>query len=441
MEPSLRAAASPADRAPGGLPRPCRAPGPLGDRRFASSAAAAVFAALHPQRCHDACYIEELPDGRLQAAVFDGHGKKGHVVSGALKELLPALVAEQLETKDAATSLVRAFEASDAALPGAAAVAAIVEQGKSVTCEMVKKAVQARRRSLEKDLQNLRKYDQVDKGHAKELDQKIAVLEKELARWESKHCGPDPEVDHIREEFAEAQQMLDQKRTMKMVETSTGEEVHKTIFEVADLIDLSAAVVAWLVLRFFAVLLQLVQFVGYTRVQEDTIETRCQRERQMKQKCFGLQTGSDDKTWAACVACAGDSRAILVELDGDQCIARQLSETSSCERAEERERIETCCGRSERSALAANEKKSCVSAASGTRAGFLLLVTDGISDVLSNDDAAQLVCDHLAEEAGDFTGACSKLVEKARELWQAGLPIEVRIDDASAVLIPLQGNA
>ncbi|CAE7237592.1 unnamed protein product [Symbiodinium sp. KB8] len=138
--------------------------------------------------------------------------------------------------------------------------------GKSVTCEMVKKAVQARRRSLEKDLQNLRKYDQVDKGHAKELDQKIAVLEKELARWESKHCGPDPEVDHIREEFAEAQQMLDQKRTMKMVETSTGEEVHKTIFEVADLIDLSAAVVAWLVLRFFAVLLQLVQFVGYTRV-------------------------------------------------------------------------------------------------------------------------------------------------------------------------------
>ena len=28
-----------------------------------------------------------------------------------------------------------------------------------------------------------------------------------------------------------------------------------------------------------------------------------------------------------------------------------------------------------------------------------LQVTDGISDVLSNDDAAQLVCDHLAEEA------------------------------------------
>ena len=138
--------------------------------------------------------------------------------------------------------------------------------GKSVTCEMVKKAIQARRRSLEKDLQNLRKYDKVDKGHAKELDQKIAVLDKELARWDNRGCGPDPEVDHIREEIKEAQQMLDQKKTMKMEKSSTGEEVHMTIFEVARLIGLSAPVVGWLVLLFRAILSHLVMVVGYTLV-------------------------------------------------------------------------------------------------------------------------------------------------------------------------------
>eukprot|EP00439_Symbiodinium_sp_Y106_P002006 s2293_g1.t1 len=337
MEPSLRVRASPGDRAYGGPLRSYRALGGLEDLRrhrqllaarkakdFERAAGADVGKAEscncgaasvggydpdRPKVNQDACYVEELPDGRLQAAIFDGHGKKGHVVSGALKELLPPLMVEQLATEDAATSLVRAFEASDAALrtasvgtqartSGAAAVAAIVEQG------------------------------------------------------------------------------------------------------------------------------------------------------------------SDDKAWAASVACAGDSRAILVELDGGQCIARQLSETSSCERAEERERIEARGGAVRNGVAWAGPIGVAmsralgdlvlrpfgviatpeVSAASGTRAGFLLLVTDGISDVFSNDDAAQLVCDHLAEEAGDFTGACSKLVETARDRWQADLPIEVRIDDASAVLIPLQGK-
>ncbi|CAE7777993.1 unnamed protein product [Symbiodinium sp. CCMP2592] len=165
MELSLRAAGFPAGHVYGGPSRSYGAPGRRGDERFASSAAVTVIAALHAHRCHarrhrqllaarkaqdferaagadvgkaesyncgaasvggydpdrhkvnqDACYVEELPDGRLQAAVIDGHGKKGHVVSGALKELLPPLVVEQLATEDAATSLVRAFEASDAAL-------------------------------------------------------------------------------------------------------------------------------------------------------------------------------------------------------------------------------------------------------------------------------------------------------------------------------------
>ncbi|CAE7219925.1 unnamed protein product [Symbiodinium natans] len=76
-----------------------------------------------PKVNQDACYVEELPDGRLQAAVFDGHGKKGHVVSGALKALLPSLVAERMasEGSGASSALAQAFEASDGALRGGGA--------------------------------------------------------------------------------------------------------------------------------------------------------------------------------------------------------------------------------------------------------------------------------------------------------------------------------
>eukprot|EP00438_Fugacium_kawagutii_P012125 Skav220374 [mRNA] locus=scaffold609:261412:264381:- [translate_table: standard] len=59
-----------------------------------------------PKVNQDACY----------AVVLDGHGKKGHVVSGALKALLPDLIQEQLSTADTAAALCEAFKGTDAAL-------------------------------------------------------------------------------------------------------------------------------------------------------------------------------------------------------------------------------------------------------------------------------------------------------------------------------------
>ncbi|CAJ1355538.1 unnamed protein product [Effrenium voratum] len=90
-----------------------------------------------PKVNQDACYVAKLPDGRLQAMVLDGHGKKGHVVAGALKALLPALVAE-------GGDLSAAFRGSDAALraaglgrpayaSGAAAIAAVIRQGEAAS--------------------------------------------------------------------------------------------------------------------------------------------------------------------------------------------------------------------------------------------------------------------------------------------------------------------
>ncbi|CAK9080516.1 unnamed protein product, partial [Durusdinium trenchii] len=77
-----------------------------------------------------------------QAVVLDGHGKKGHVVSGALKAFLPDLLTEQLASgkHDIPTAMRMAFMASDATLrekgvgqsawaSGAAALAAVVERG------------------------------------------------------------------------------------------------------------------------------------------------------------------------------------------------------------------------------------------------------------------------------------------------------------------------
>ncbi|CAL1163534.1 unnamed protein product, partial [Cladocopium goreaui] len=103
-----------------------------------------------PKVNQDACYVAELPNGSLQAVVLDGHGKKGHVVSGALKAFLPDLIEEQLAqlanacSGDIGSALCEAFRATDSVLrqnrvgqvaraSGAAALAAIVERGNKWT--------------------------------------------------------------------------------------------------------------------------------------------------------------------------------------------------------------------------------------------------------------------------------------------------------------------
>jgi len=67
---------------------------------------------------------------------------------------------------------------------------------------------------------------------------------------------------------------------------------------------------------------------------------------------------------------------------------------------------------------------------------LLLLVSDGVSDLLSDSDVVRLVAESLASGASP-PGAAQALVARSRERWQDGLPIEVRIDDATALLLPL----
>jgi serine/threonine protein phosphatase PrpC len=66
----------------------------------------------------------------------------------------------------------------------------------------------------------------------------------------------------------------------------------------------------------------------------------------------------------------------------------------------------------------------------------VLIGSDGIFDVLGNEEANELLCnimktsDRLSLEAG-----CNMLVQEARRKWQNELPVEVRIDDTTVVAI------
>ncbi|CAJ1371871.1 unnamed protein product [Effrenium voratum] len=253
-----------------------------------------------PKVNQDACYVAKLPDGRLQAMVLDGHGKKGHVVAGALKALLPALVAE-------GGDLSAAFRGSDAALraaglgrpayaSGAAAIAAVIRQGEAAS------------------------------------------------------------------------------------------------------------------------------------------------------------------PWEVQVACSGDCRAWLLEkLDG-RWQGRAASEPSSCEAIAEKQRIEATGARVANGILWAGPIGVAMSRALGdlalrpfgllaepelsefsdTTEGFLVLVSDGLSDVLSAADAAQIAASLEEDKSG--LSIPEVLVAEARRRWQADLPLDVRIDDTTAVVIPLLSN-
>ncbi len=64
---------------------------------------------------------------------------------------------------------------------------------------------------------------------------------------------------------------------------------------------------------------------------------------------------------------------------------------------------------------------------------LLLLASDGIFDVMSNEDAIHFL-DKTIANTETLDNACSGLVQEARDKWQAGLPLDVRIDDTSAVV-------
>jgi len=66
-------------------------------------------------------------------------------------------------------------------------------------------------------------------------------------------------------------------------------------------------------------------------------------------------------------------------------------------------------------------------------ANFLLTIlmgSDGIFDVMSNEVANAFFQDTI-DNGSSLEDGCSQLVEEARRKWQGGLPVEVRIDDAT----------
>eukprot|EP00435_Cladocopium_sp_Y103_P005465 s4751_g1.t2 len=138
--------------------------------------------------------------------------------------------------------------------------------GQPVTCEDVKASIMKRRGNLEKDLNNLKKHDQIDKGHSKELDQKMAALQKDFDRWDRLGCGPDPEVDKCQEEIYEAKEILNEKTVVKMVNVSDQTEVNMTILEVAKLLGISVLVAAVLFVLLPATLEAMLLRIGFAVV-------------------------------------------------------------------------------------------------------------------------------------------------------------------------------
>ena len=138
--------------------------------------------------------------------------------------------------------------------------------GKSIKCEDVKKSILRRRQSLDKDLKNLKKFNESDKGHARELDMKLGALEKDLARWERLGCGDDDEVDGIRKELVEAKKMLNEKRTTKKVKKVKvlmhGKETIMSILDLAAVVGVSAFLIAFIAMEGPAVLAGLLGTVG-----------------------------------------------------------------------------------------------------------------------------------------------------------------------------------
>mmetsp|Transcript_9989 Transcript_9989/g.11619 ORF Transcript_9989/g.11619 Transcript_9989/m.11619 type:complete len:386 (-) Transcript_9989:27-1184(-) len=69
---------------------------------------------------------------------------------------------------------------------------------------------------------------------------------------------------------------------------------------------------------------------------------------------------------------------------------------------------------------------------------FIILATDGIFDVLSNENVLDFVGESCKQQRGILQSASDSLVELAREKWQGGLPMDVRIDDTTCVLLRIE---
>eukprot|EP00415_Alexandrium_ostenfeldii_P003076 UN3076 len=114
-----------------------------------------------------------------------------------------------------------------------------------ITCATIKEDILKRRQSVDKDLKYLHRFDTCDKGHAKELDQKLTALEKALKRWDDRDCpdddDDDPEVSGIQNEVKKARQAIKDKGVVKF------EKVTLSYAEIALKLGVSVLLVCLLV--------------------------------------------------------------------------------------------------------------------------------------------------------------------------------------------------
>jgi serine/threonine protein phosphatase PrpC len=66
--------------------------------------------------------------------------------------------------------------------------------------------------------------------------------------------------------------------------------------------------------------------------------------------------------------------------------------------------------------------------------GYIVLATDGIFDVLPNDLVMKIVHDNFTKHE-DLKYAADVLVQEARDKWQDGLLLEVKVDDTTCVIV------
>lgn len=179
-------------------------------------------------------------------------------------------------------------------------------------------------------------------------------------------------------------------------------------------------------------------------------------------ECSLLSSTSHVSGLEVTVANAGDCQVLLGRRVGDgSWKAMPLSRPSTCRIPEERVRVEACGGRVDPNfvvwagpfgvamsrslgdgvlrpfGVICEPEVSTWSSEFLASWDFLLLTSDGVGDVFTGDEAVAFVGACLEGDRGSLQHAAEALVTAARERWQADLPMEVRIDDATAVVVPL----
>lgn len=174
-----------------------------------------------------------------------------------------------------------------------------------------------------------------------------------------------------------------------------------------------------------------------------------------------IRRPSNGAGWEVVVANAGDCRAVLGRKVGEVWQAEALSRACTCRIPAEAARVQAAGGRLSDDGLIvwAGPIGVAMSRALGDLAlrpfgvictpevrrlrgeeaetpCFLLLMSDGISDVVSDSEIVDITGRCWAETKSPQK-ATEVLVATARERWRAGLPLEVRIDDTTAVMVPI----